>query len=173
MKITGGKLKNRVIPSPKQQIVRPTSSKVREAIFSMIGQDLQGIVFLDAFGGSGVMAIEACSRGVESVWVSEKDPRVQRWLKRTFASFPISVTLMKKDAKQVIPMREWDIVFFDPPYAMDVSPFLRLAYESVRLFIIVETEKNTTLSSFPVEWERWKMKVYGNSKVTILRRKNG
>ena len=65
MKITGGIYKGRVVQFRKHPSVRPTSSRVREALFSMLGQDLNGRTFLDAFGGSGIMALEACSRGAE------------------------------------------------------------------------------------------------------------
>ena len=63
MRITGGSLRGRVVPGKVRPGVRPTSSRVREALFSMVGQDLEGVRVLDAFGGSGLLSFEAYSRG--------------------------------------------------------------------------------------------------------------
>ena len=71
MRITGGTLKGRVLPVPVSSGVRPTSSRVREALFSMVGNHLDGVTWLDAFGGAGLTALEASSRGA-AVTVFEK-----------------------------------------------------------------------------------------------------
>ena len=76
MRITGGKFKNRIVRTTEQKAVRPTSAKIREAIFSMIGQNLEEKSFLDAFGGSGIMGLEARSRGAYPVLISEKNNTV-------------------------------------------------------------------------------------------------
>ena len=77
MRITGGTLKGRVLPVPVSSGVRPTSSRVREALFSMVGNHLDGVTWLDAFGGAGLTALEASSRGA-AVTVFEKNGRAYR-----------------------------------------------------------------------------------------------
>ena len=62
LRVTGGVLRGRVLPAPLPEGVRPTSARTREALFSIVGQDLEGLSFLDAFGGAGLIAIEAWSR---------------------------------------------------------------------------------------------------------------
>lgn len=85
MIITGGKYRGRKIQAPDEKITRPTLSKIREGVFntlfSMIG-DFENKSFLDLFGGSGIMGLEALSRGFEEVLVFEKNPKVAQILKK-------------------------------------------------------------------------------------------
>ena len=67
LRITGGELKGRRLSPFRGPRIRPTSDKVREAIFSLIGQDVQGVRVLDLFAGTGSLGIEALSRGAS--WV--------------------------------------------------------------------------------------------------------
>ena len=62
MRITGGRVKARILASPKGLIIRPTTDQVREAIFSIIGQNLSGLKVLDLFAGTGSLGLEALSR---------------------------------------------------------------------------------------------------------------
>ncbi|MCE7957512.1 MAG: 16S rRNA (guanine(966)-N(2))-methyltransferase RsmD, partial [Acidobacteria bacterium ACB2] len=71
LRITGGHLRGRVLEGVPAG-VRPTASRVREALFSMVGQDLRGWSVLDAFGGTGLLALEAVSRGAAPVVVVER-----------------------------------------------------------------------------------------------------
>ena len=99
MIITGGKYKGRKIIAPDEKITRPTLSKVRQGVFntlfSMIG-DFEGKTFLDLFGGSGIMGLEALSRGFEEVVVFEKNPKVAQILKK-------NVFWQKKGRKSIRP----------------------------------------------------------------------
>ena len=85
MIITGGVYKGRKIQAPDEKITRPTLSKVRQGVFntlfSLIG-DFDNKSFLDLFGGSGMMGLEALSRGFASVSVFEKNPKVAQILKK-------------------------------------------------------------------------------------------
>ena len=81
MKLTGGQARGRSLRGRLPDGVRPTSARVREAVFSMLGQDLDGLAFLDAFGGSGLMGLEAWSRGAQVV-VYERQRATARWIQR-------------------------------------------------------------------------------------------
>ena len=72
MKITGGRSRGRLLTSLKGMDIRPTSSKVREAIFNLLGQDMSGIKVLDVFAGTGILGIEALSRGAEEAIFIDK-----------------------------------------------------------------------------------------------------
>ena len=63
MRITGGKLKGRRLASPKGLHIRPTTDKVRESVFNIIGHDLAGLRVIDLFAGTGSLGLEALSRG--------------------------------------------------------------------------------------------------------------
>ena len=71
MRITGGTLKGRMIKGP-DGIIRPAMDKMRESFFAILG-GLEGKAFLDLFSGSGIIALEAASRGAERVVLCEKD----------------------------------------------------------------------------------------------------
>ena len=96
LRITGGQARGRVLKEPVGPGVRPTTDRVREALFSMVGQDLAGQTFLDAYGGSGIVAIEAWSRGAE-VTIVERDRRTLKALERRGAEVGVQWTLVPGD----------------------------------------------------------------------------
>lgn len=168
MKITGGKLKNSLISIPDQKWVRPTSAKVREALFSMIGQDLSGLSFLDAYGGSGIMAIEAYSRGAFPVTICEKNNRVQSFIQRNLTSLQVDIRLHKKQVETLFGNGHFDIVFLDPPYAENINHLLHHFFSLSNQYLILETDRNHSVETIPSDWELWKMKFYGGTRLSIF-----
>ena len=87
MNITGGKYNGRKVAAPDENITRPTLSKVRmgvfNTLFSILGE-FGGKCFLDLFGGSGIMGLEALSRGFEEVTVCEKNPKSVQIIKKNY-----------------------------------------------------------------------------------------
>lgn len=73
MRISGGEFRGRPLFTHKGQDVRPTSDKVRQAFFNIIGETIEGARFLDLFGGTGAMGLEAVSRGAELAVIVDKD----------------------------------------------------------------------------------------------------
>lgn len=116
MKITGGIFRGRLISFRKHLSVRPTASRVREAFFSILGQDLSARTFLDAFGGSGIMGLEASSRGAIST-ICEKDPRTAAHIRKVINQLSADVQLIQKAVPKGLGDRCWQDVFLDPPYA--------------------------------------------------------
>ena len=131
MKITGGTLRGRVVPGSVPKGVRPTSSRVREAMFSMVGQELQGITVLDGFAGSGLLTFEAASRGA-TVTTVERNRRVARQLRERAADLGVTLDLRVGDARDTLSSGGWDIVILDPPYADDAVRGSLQAYPAVR-----------------------------------------
>ena len=120
MRITGGKLKGRIIKCP-DGIIRPTMDRMRESVFSIIG-DLADKSWLDLFSGSGTIAIEAVSRGSKDVELCEKD-------KIKVSTVLENVSVTEKDCGVKIKChfmpveyyikrckRSFDFIFFDPPF---------------------------------------------------------
>ncbi len=128
IRLTGGRARGRVLLEPVPVGVRPTSSRVREALFSMVGQHLEGQTFLDAFGGAGIVGLEAWSRGAE-VLVVELKPRIARSIRARGQELDATWTVRVGDSyrlAQDLPVH--DIVFADPPYNHDpVRPLEALA----------------------------------------------
>ena len=119
LKLTGGRARGRELEPVRSEGVRPTSSRVREAWFSMIGHDLSGIRFLDAYAGSGIMGLEAWSRGAQVVSI-EQDRRTAAAIRHRCGLLGADVDVRVGDASQ--PGEAFDVVFADPPYAFDPAP---------------------------------------------------
>ena len=121
MIITAGKYKGRKIEAPDEKITRPTLSKVRmgvfNTLFSIIG-DFEGKSFLDVFGGSGIMGLEALSRGFVSVKVFEKNPKVAQIIKKNYQTLGLNPDLMIGDSTKLVCKLEkkYDVIYIDPPY---------------------------------------------------------
>lgn len=139
MKITGGTLRGRVWPVTVGPGVRPTSSRVREALFSALGQDLSGWTVLDAFGGSGLLAAEAASRGADSICVLEKNSRAAGRIGRAIDTFGLTIRLRRVDARRVVGKESFDLVLMDPPYAEDPTAWLERAESSALQVMVIET----------------------------------
>lgn len=176
MHITGGKLRRRSVTIVDQKNIRPTAAKVRESIFSMIGQNLNGVSFLDCFGGSGIMGMEAWSRGADPVRITEKNPRTVAQIKKQLNLFRADVSIQCVDAMKGM-KGKWDVVFLDPPYRFDIHSYLEKALTISTWIVIAETD----VSSLPEQgrlidsmsagnWEVWKQKHYGTSMITIFRK---
>ncbi|HHS49913.1 MAG TPA: 16S rRNA (guanine(966)-N(2))-methyltransferase RsmD [candidate division Zixibacteria bacterium] len=119
MTITGGALKGRRINSPTGK-TRPTSAKLRQALFDILG-DIEGMSFCDLFAGTGVVGIEALSRGARHVEFVESDARAFRGIISNLGELGIA-----RESAQVrkMPVARWlasasskhDIIFADPPF---------------------------------------------------------
>jgi 16S rRNA (guanine966-N2)-methyltransferase len=184
MRITGGRLKGRRLASVGRAPIRPTSDKVKEAVFSMVGQDLTGWLVLDLFAGSGSLGIEAISRGASSTVFVENGREALGVLRRNLALCSIleagAAVVLDWDIRAGIPWRHpamkgpFDLVFLDPPYREPVrlvilKELAASAHLSGGAWIVAESSKKETL---PVEIGRLKMsdtRTYGDTRVALFR----
>jgi 16S rRNA (guanine(966)-N(2))-methyltransferase RsmD len=116
MRITGGILKGRQVKVP-EGIIRPSMDRMRESVFACLG-DLRGLSFLDLFSGTGIIALEAASRGASYLEAVESDSKKSKTLIENVKISPvrincrfISAELYVKRAK-----RPFDLIFCDPPF---------------------------------------------------------
>jgi 16S rRNA (guanine(966)-N(2))-methyltransferase RsmD len=123
MRIVAGEFKGQEIISPSKDIeLRPTSDRVREAIFDVIRFDIQGKVFVDLFAGSGAVGIEALSEGAFFVYFVEKNPKACSIIKKNILRFNLQdrSRVYMQDVFRFIASpkveRDVDFVFLDPPY---------------------------------------------------------
>ena len=140
----------------------------------MIGQDLTGVSFLDSFGGSGIMGMEAWSRGADPVLITEKNPRTVQQIRTQLTIFrPISTQCC--DAIKGM-KGDWDIVFLDPPYHFDIHPalsnFTNCLVDGHRRDLIIIAPNLYKLQALMAEkgWKVSKQKHYGASTITIFQR---
>ena len=122
MRITGGEAKGKLIHIQKGSLVRPTADRVRESFFNIISA-IAGKSFLDIFAGSGIVGLEALSRGATNVVFIEKDSRIADALKDNikkmgFASKAEVIAAPAMKALEILLSRgkRFDIIFADPPY---------------------------------------------------------
>lgn len=123
IRITAGTLKGRRLLSLRGDRVRPTGARVKEALFSIIGDSIYGARFLDLFSGSGNIGIEALSRGASLCTFIEKDKDVIDILKKNLNNLGLKerTRLIPGDTKRGVRLlgrdgERFDIVFLDPPY---------------------------------------------------------
>jgi 16S rRNA (guanine966-N2)-methyltransferase len=116
MRITGGYYKGRKIYCPKSTI-RPAMDRMRESLFAILG-DLSGCSFLDLFSGSGVVGIEAASRGAEPVILVEKDKQKINVLKRNISFLHTEIRIIIAPVEHFIKRYkdQFDYIFIDPPF---------------------------------------------------------
>lgn len=119
LRITGGQARGRSIESPQGLDVRPTSSKIRQALFNILGARVSGANFLDLFAGSGLMGMEAMSRGAGSLIAVEESGKLATAIEKALERLKLEGEVIRGDVRDVVnnlPKLYFDIVFADPPY---------------------------------------------------------
>ncbi|HLJ83008.1 MAG TPA: 16S rRNA (guanine(966)-N(2))-methyltransferase RsmD [Candidatus Eremiobacteraceae bacterium] len=121
MRLSGGTSARRVVAAPRGERTRPTSAKVREALFAVLGKRVQGARVLDLFAGSGALGLEAISRGAASVVFVESDAAAAMTVRRNAVA-----VIGDKERFRIMPITAlralrrlrgaFDIVLIDPPY---------------------------------------------------------
>ena len=171
LRITGGELGGRRIRTPRRgRDLRPTTDQVREAVFSMLGE-VTGARVLDLFAGTGILALEALSRGATEATLVDARPGPAR---RSVEDLGLSgrATVVRSDAARFLRRAEpdsFDLVLCDPPYRLadrlagDLDPLIRRALAGGGR-VVVETSPESPLPlTLPVLRERR----YGDTLVTI------
>ena len=172
MRVVAGEFGGRRLQAPRGRATRPTSDRVREALFSILGE-VRGARVLDLFAGSGALGIEALSRGAESAVFVERDRgcgrRDQAQPRRDRGRRDAEVR--RQDVLRFLGACEgpFDLVFVDPPYdsASRLSEPLSAALPAVLTedaLIVTESSKRTPLDiSLPLLRER----TYGDTRIAI------
>ena len=120
-KITGGSLNSRKLKSPKGPNVRPTPGRVKESLFSILMQRIEGARVLDLFSGTGAIAFEAASRGAARVVAVESQREIAGAIEEAAKNLGVHdvVTVFPATVERALYRLEgpFDIVYLDPPYA--------------------------------------------------------
>jgi len=178
MRVIAGRLGGRRLKAPSGTVTRPTSDRVREALFSMLG-NVEGASVLDMFAGTGALGIEALSRGASGVVFVERHAGAVRALRdnlRALEIEPAQTDVRRADALTALRSaraREetYDLVFIDPPYrrAHDLGPELSAVMPSLlrpAARVVVESDRRAPLElGMQIEQERR----YGDTSIRIHR----
>jgi 16S rRNA (guanine966-N2)-methyltransferase len=169
MRVVSGELGGRRLVSPEGTSTRPTTDRVREAIFNSLGSAgvLEGALVADLFAGSGAVGIEALSRGAERCVFVERDRGALRSLDQNLDALDLRdrSKVVVADATAVAPTIDADIVFVDPPYDFDGWPRL---LGQLRADLVV-AESGSEIAP-PAGWVVTRAKKYGRTRVTFLER---
>lgn len=133
MRITGGLYKGRTVACPPG-VIRPAMDRMRVSLFSILGS-LEGLSFLDCFSGSGLVGIEAASRGAAPVDLVEKDYGKKATILRNLAwvESPIRLHLMPAERYLARTAEVYDIIYLDPPFPLGQKlDFLVLAGQRLK-----------------------------------------
>lgn len=176
MRVVSGKYGGRPLRTLDGKTTRPTSDKVRGAIFNMIGPYFEGGRVLDLFAGSGGLSIEAVSRGMSSAVLVERDYRAQEIIRKNIGMTKEAdkFQLLAMEANQALTQLSgsFDLVFLDPPYAREdiidnIQQLCQRHLLAKEVMVVCETDKAVDLPEEIAELGIWKQKVYGISKVTV------
>ena len=181
MRIVAGKRKGLVIKSIEGESTRPTRDMVREALFSILVNDINEAKFLDLFAGSGAIGIEALSRGASEAWFSDINPKCTRIINEniTKAKFNDQAKVFNTDYKLVLKKLQgskFDIIFIDPPYnqGLGIDAINKISeYDILSDYgiIILETDTNEEVPDEIGIYEKYNYKRYGRNILNLFRRK--
>src|SRR6187399_1529809 len=128
MRIVAGSWRGRTLKSPSWDGLRPTSDRLRETLFAILGPSVQGARVLDGYAGTGAIGIEALSRGAAHVTFVEQDPRAVMLIERNLAMIDAEgargraiIRACFADAAARLGGASFDLIIVDPPYAHDAA----------------------------------------------------
>ena len=170
MNITGGIYNGRKVQAPDEKITRPTLSKVRMSVFNSLYSELstfENKTFLDMFGGSGIMGLEALSRGFKSVTVFEKNRQSAEIIKNNYKTLGLKPNLMIGDSLKLIQKitDNFDVIYIDPPYTSDVYEQCLTQIHNANIIILEHSAEVDTTG-----YNIIKQKKYGDTYITFLKK---
>lgn len=178
MRVIAGKYKSIPLESLAGKHTRPTTDKVKESLFQMLGPFFPGGTMLDLYGGSGAIAIEAVSRGMEHAVIVEQNTKAQQVITQNIKKVANEscFTLLKMPVNEAIKSQvgTFDLVFLDPPYAKEqlVKDMERLAkYERVKpgRVVVCETADNVSLPLQLATFKQITIRNYGLTNLYFYR----
>jgi 16S rRNA (guanine(966)-N(2))-methyltransferase RsmD len=184
MRIIAGKYRGRILRSPPSMQVRPTSDRLRETLFNIlaprIGEETR---FLDLCAGSGAVGIEALSRGAAHVTFVDRSRKMCGLIEANLdlCGVPEDLTeVVMAEAAEFLRRAQtrgqtgWDIIFFDPPYALDYMPALEIVGgANSRLLneegiLVVEHHHKNNLKDALGKIRRWRIVKQGDSSLSFF-----
>ena len=186
MRIIAGVYRGRILKTLRGLRVRPTGERLRASLFDVLGESVQGAVFVDCYAGAGAVGLEAVSRGAQRVFLIEADAAAHRLLRENWAALgePANVHLLHALARDGLRRLEKqgveaDFCFLDPPYAT-----LREREQTLRwlstgtliapggMIILQHSRKDAPEESLGV-WKRVRLLVQGSNALSFYRRPDG
>lgn len=142
MRVIAGEFRSRRLQSVEGTEVRPTPDRLRESLFNILQTRLAGMVFVDAYAGTGAVGLEALSRGARRVLFIERNKEAIRVLFENIQSLGVQgrTAIIKRKASEALRTLEADIVFVDPPFTVpkEFDAALTAVAETAAPLVIVQ-----------------------------------
>ncbi len=176
MRITGGTARGRSVESPIGLDVRPTGAKVRQALFNILAFRMNGARFLDICAGTGLVGIEALSRGAGTLVSIEENRAVAKAVDNSLKKLKLDGEVICGDWKRVLPILEpksFDIIFADPPYKSPYIKDIPLSVEKYDLLdegglLVIEHLKGYEFSQEPTVLSLQSTRNYGQTCLSFF-----
>ncbi len=180
IRIIGGRFRGRRLRFPPAAGLRPTTDRLRETLFNWLQAPIGGARCLDLFAGSGALGLEALSRGAGFVTFVEAAPAVARRLQENLRLLGVeeAAEVRRADARRLLrrpPSRPYDLVFLDPPFALDLLPALCRELEAggwlaPGAWIYLEQERRRPWFELPAGWRLHREAGAGQVACRLVRR---
>lgn len=180
MRIIAGKWKGHTLQTPKNNLTRPTSDRIREALFSALESriELYETHVLDIFAGTGALGLEALSRGAETCYFIEKMTAAWVVIENNIHALDAAdkTHLLKRDAVKLgnhdkqAPL--FNLVFLDPPYGKGLAEKTLLCLKeggwlAEDALLVVEEDKRADFKT-PLGFDEINRRIYGDTEITLL-----
>lgn len=177
MRIIAGQWRGRTIEAPPGDATRPTTDRVREALFSMLASRLgtfEGLRVADLFAGSGALGLEALSRGAAHCTFVERDPVAIKSLEKNIATLNADADIRRGSAEELgSASQPYDLIVMDPPYGSGLADKILANLENQgwvgsSSWTSVETERDESVRVDGYTAE--KVRHFGKAQITLLRK---
>ena len=183
MRIVGGRFRGRPLATPADETTRPTSDRVREAIFNILAHgvadfSLEGARVLDLFAGTGALGLEALSRGAGYCLFVEDAASARALVRRNVEALGLTgvTKIYRRDATQLGPAADrdqFDLVFLDPPYGQGLAAKVLASAAAggwlARGAIVVVEERRDVAVTFPGAFVAVDQRTWGDTQATFAR----
>ncbi len=180
MRVISGTSKGRRLITPKKDSLRPTSDRVKESMFGILGKEVEGKVVLDLFAGTGNLGIEALSRGAKKVVFVEKSGEAFKLIQKNLLTCKMEdrSEILLKDVDQAIPMlkgrgESFDLILMDPPYQKGLiqRTLNRLGTEKIYQddsILVIEHDCREPLPDISETWNLIRQRRMGDTVISFI-----
>ena len=180
MRIISGTSRGRRLVTPKSQAIRPTSDRVKESIFNILGDEVEGKVVLDLFAGTGNLGIEALSRGARKALFVEKGRQALRLIQKNLSQFGMKgrSEILPKDVSRAIGIlkqrgESFDLILMDPPYEKGLIQKTLLKLYLHRIYheesiLVIEHDRRETIPERVEGWILTRQRGIGDTVISFL-----
>lgn len=180
MRIISGKSRGRRLATPRGHALRPTSDRVKESIFNILGGEVEGKVVLDLFAGTGNLGIEALSRGAKKTIFVERAREALRMIQRNLlqCNFSGQAEIIPKEVNRAIGILEasgesFDLILMDPPYEKGWIQRTLVKLNNHNIYhegsvLVIEHGRREPLPQKTGRWAVIKQRMIGDTIISIL-----